>query len=126
MDKSIMCPKCKVITNRIALEPELFIDRCPDCTGVWLDQGELSRISDVPEGVFRWEQAVSSGRKTEFSCPSCMNKENQLEEVKYSSDGVRIKIDLCSHCRGIWLDKNELPLFLGMIQRLRLLHKKLT
>ena len=39
----MMCPVCEVplsMTERQGIE----IDFCPDCRGVWLDQGELDKI----------------------------------------------------------------------------------
>ena len=41
------CPICDVELNRInsETEPELYIDVCPECSGVWLDKGELTSLA---------------------------------------------------------------------------------
>jgi Zn-finger nucleic acid-binding protein len=38
------CPNCK-ITMLICQHEEVEIDYCPQCRGVWLDHGELDKIT---------------------------------------------------------------------------------
>lgn len=44
-----LCPKCEV--SLIPVSPrgarEIVIDRCPDCSGFWLDPGELESIQNL-------------------------------------------------------------------------------
>ncbi|MCK4717045.1 MAG: zf-TFIIB domain-containing protein, partial [Thermoplasmata archaeon] len=40
------CPRCWVTMEKERLEvfgPDIEVDRCPQCQGVWFDPGELSR-----------------------------------------------------------------------------------
>jgi Zn-finger nucleic acid-binding protein len=43
------CPLCqtplKMMTNNKA--PDVKIDRCPGCKGVWLDRGELYKLAEI-------------------------------------------------------------------------------
>ena len=43
------CPCCTNVKLRRAIRREVEIDYCPDCNGIWLDNGELNKI--VAESV---------------------------------------------------------------------------
>ncbi len=38
------CPCCTNLTLRKAIRRDVEIDYCPDCNGIWLDNGELNKI----------------------------------------------------------------------------------
>lgn len=43
---SLVCPNCSSqmrISNRMGVE----IDQCPSCKGVWLDRGELEKLTTI-------------------------------------------------------------------------------
>ena len=45
---SIICPNCSsemMIANKLGVE----IDHCPRCKGVWLDRGELEKITNIQD-----------------------------------------------------------------------------
>jgi Zn-finger nucleic acid-binding protein len=42
--EAVMCPKCQV-TMREREKGDVIIDICPQCRGVWLDAGELEKLS---------------------------------------------------------------------------------
>ena len=39
------CPKCGETLEEILFQ-EIQVERCPECQGVWLDHGELERITN--------------------------------------------------------------------------------
>lgn len=43
------CPSCDTVLQAISPvdAAELIIDRCPNCEGFWLDDGELEKMRDV-------------------------------------------------------------------------------
>lgn len=45
---ALKCPKCDGTLVEIAHE-EVQIDRCDTCNGVWLDAGELERLTEREE-----------------------------------------------------------------------------
>lgn len=49
----LLCPRCDGTLAEVALE-DVLIDRCTKCNGVWLDAGELERLTDheQPGGWF--------------------------------------------------------------------------
>lgn len=44
-----LCPHCKVELNPAKNQkiPDLRLDKCPRCQGLWLEKGELLRISKL-------------------------------------------------------------------------------
>ena len=45
---ALRCPKCDGTLSEITFE-DVQIDRCSSCNGVWLDAGELERLTDKEE-----------------------------------------------------------------------------
>lgn len=125
--KDRMCPRCNcglLVRELCGVE----IDICSRCGGIWFDKGEISRISmrssfetrDSSEkiksalAVLRkrdvrgslpqtHEGIISSNLKDsgETPCPAC-------PRVLHTMDYEGVEIDVCSRCRGIWLDHGEL------------------
>jgi uncharacterized protein with PIN domain len=50
---AIKCPKCDGTLKELSFE-EVQIDRCEKCGGVWLDAGELERLTKREEGGGGW------------------------------------------------------------------------
>ncbi len=51
---TMKCPRCiepELVTKNIET---LEIDECPECGGVWLDQGELEEAKDLVAPDLRW------------------------------------------------------------------------
>ncbi len=46
---TLQCPKCDGTLTEESFE-EVLIDRCSKCNGVWLDAGELERLTQRGEG----------------------------------------------------------------------------
>lgn len=93
----------------------VFLDRCPDKHGLWLDPGELENIQIAMEGpppdVSRDLGATPEAgggadrRMTvppkQRRCPAC---DASLEEAELGD----IPLDWCGQCGGVWCDGNEL------------------
>ena len=50
---TVRCPKCGGALEEISYE-EVQIDRCTKCNGVWLDAGELERLTKHEDGGGAW------------------------------------------------------------------------
>lgn len=126
MSRNLDCPKCDVFLKRFELGPDLVIDRCPQCEGVWLDQGELAALTSVPDEVFRWKFALESGSMANIQCPACRTEKFKtlLKEVKFGFKEHKLLIDLCPQCSGMWLDTGELAAFQEMVRMLRIEARK--
>jgi Zn-finger nucleic acid-binding protein len=66
------------------------IDYCTHCGGVWLDGGELEKLSGLDP---------SAGRT--LACSNC----HTLMSTKTVN---KVEIDFCPGCGGVWLDRGEL------------------
>ncbi len=49
------CPKCRIAlrTLNYAYDSGVMVDRCPQCDGLWLDEGELESLQIIVE---EWEK----------------------------------------------------------------------
>ncbi len=47
--KALQCPKCDGTLSEITFE-DVQVDRCNQCQGVWLDAGEIERLTKREEG----------------------------------------------------------------------------
>lgn len=104
----IKCPKCKVfLRNEIFNNVE--VDYCPKCLGVWFEEDELRLAKDEKDKNLQWLDIDLWDNEEKFKvsggiriCPSCRVP---LYEVRYGDSNV--VVDVCSLCRGIWLDRGE-------------------
>jgi Zn-finger nucleic acid-binding protein len=81
------------------------IDFCSSCKGMWFDKDEMAFMMELPEDVPDVSEVGKSARPTEYDCPRCGAK---LEEMKFVQV-EELLIDRCPQCQGIWLDKGEYP-----------------
>lgn len=108
------CPSCK--TNLALRQYEkINIDQCPQCWGVWLDQGELQPIlsaRDIHFSPVSIEETIKdahtriskSDTDIQLMCPKCSRLMHSLN-YSYSSGVI---INTCPDGHGIWFDKDEL------------------
>ncbi len=119
----MICPRCQN-GMRAAIEAtpagSVELDYCPSCRGIWFDRGELESIllqvrSDI--------QPIAPPNPTdEPGQRRCPRDRTPMAERRLSTARLRssmyashheavpdgVVIDLCPHCRGIWLDGGEL------------------
>lgn len=110
---SLLCPNCDVNLNFRTYE-SLRLDVCTDCTGVWLDAGEISSLSGKrPEELQKVQddtavkrQGVSAMWKANptLLCPRCCV--GMIEQEMTHGSGVRL--DACERCNGVWVGAGKL------------------
>lgn len=98
----------------------LSIDRCPVCSGAFMDAGELDRVKQhirrqTPSRDAAWDLFRRSGaralrpdqpieeEKPPKKCPQCAE-----DMVEREWDSSMVLVDVCLDCRGVWLDSEEL------------------
>lgn len=101
------CPVCRA--PMLILEyHSVEIDYCPQCSGCWLDRGELglflSGKIDAGESY-----ALKGERPSKRRCPRC-SKRLRAGDLP----DVGIEVDTCVDGHGIWFDRDEL---LKVVQR---------
>jgi len=104
----MICPFCQENLKKTIFY-RVEVDYCPFCLGIFFEEDELRLIKDEKDKDLRWldidlwknkeEFKVSQGKKL---CPAC---QVPFYEIKYGDS--KIKVDICSVCHGIWLDRLE-------------------
>ena len=86
----------------------ISLDWCDLCDGIWLDPGELSRLSrtvvDIPNLL---PQPARSKTHQSSETPQCPRCKVGLEKILYEQAGS-LQVDRCPGCRGLWLERGEL------------------
>jgi len=103
-EKTIECPKCWVEAKKEKMEafgPDVIIDVCPKCRGIWLDQGELKKITGNRKLSDFLTKEIGTQSKSELVCPGC----GGLMDIERADD---VEVDVCLECNGVWLDAGEL------------------
>jgi len=101
------CPVCK--NAMITLElTEVEIDYCTDCSGIWLDTGELKLLLGDPEKAIHLLNSFKidpSCTEKPRKCPICLKK---MQKIIVGHAAPPLLIDKCSKGDGLWFDKGEL------------------
>lgn len=111
------CPVCGVEMQvfNYGGNSGVFLDRCPNKHGLWLDPGELENIQIAMEGPppevsrdagvmpnYDGESGLErTAPATQRRCPVC---DVPLEEAELGD----IPLDRCRRCGGVWCDGTEL------------------
>jgi Zn-finger nucleic acid-binding protein len=112
----LTCVKCTSVLDRADFEG-LEVDLCPSCGGLWLDRGEITRAARLPETELRRlrdligaaNPAAPIGSENHIPCPACPGL---LAEFSLGS----IRVECCSACHGIFLDRGELEEALSAVR----------
>ena len=100
------CPRCQAALVAETHENMEF-DRCPTCSGLWLDKGEDEAATrpDLPQGLMDRVASLDSFAGVDDSPPlTCPRCSTTMRREHYASSLV--EIDRCD-C-GVWLDTGEL------------------
>lgn len=112
----LKCPVDDFTLSEESYEGYFKIDRCPTCSGVWLDADELEKIqrltiNDYSDDLAKPENSVArafqlaiSKQEGAYKCVKC---ETTLAKKEYAYNS-QIQIDTCPKGCGIWLDAGEL------------------
>lgn len=109
------CPRCPNVDLVKENYEGVEIDRCPNCSGAWLDYGEVSKIVESRQVVFSKEfkaEAMAEtfkgvpqeAQESRIPCPECMR---MMTTYNYGSDSGVI-LDKCKKDHGFWFDNEEL------------------
>jgi len=104
MSKNIECPRCWVEMKEREEDifgPNIVIDTCPKCNGIWLDNGELKKMIKDKEVSDYLTKKIGTKSHSPLICPRCRN----IMDIEKAED---VEVDVCLKCRGVWLDAGEL------------------
>ncbi len=102
------CPHCQSEMKYLK-EPDMSIDRCSSCGGLFLEKGELNALASSMKGDIEYNSIQSSDDITaKFpirDCPKCSGQKMEKVNLLAFSD---IIFDHCPSCESFFLDKGEL------------------
>jgi Zn-finger nucleic acid-binding protein len=111
MTSTLRCPRSSTHLTSLRIGG-VDTDVCEDCGGVWLDRLELekfdhagSAFGDALVAHLRQFPPALMDHSVRLRCPH--HAHAVMLRRAYSRD-VRIEIDECPQCGGIWLDADEL------------------
>lgn len=105
------CPVCKEPMIILELN-KVEIDYCPNCSGIWLDEGELELLYSIDqseEELKKLFHQLSSTKEKSYKCPIC-----RKYMVKTQFKDSDVILDICPQNHGIWFDKGELEKVLSL------------
>ena len=103
-EKSIKCPRCWVMLNKEEVEllgPNVIIDVCPKCQGIWFDNNELEKVLGTRKLDSLLTKRTGTESRSKLICPRC----GGVMDLEYAEN---VEIDVCPDCHGAWLDYGEL------------------
>ena len=118
--KCLGCSNRLVTVREETLFDQLTYDVCERCGGLWLDKGELDKITVQTPGSVEFcttealresgaggvdEPVLQKRLRHARSCRRCPGR--PLTKMHFMGDS-KILMDYCTNCGGMWLDGGEL------------------
>ena len=103
-EKKYECHKCWVEMEKKEIDvfgPNIIIDVCPKCHGIWLDKGELEKILKDRKLTNYLTKHIGTKSRSPMVCPRC----GMTMDFEKADD---IDVDVCLYCGGVWLDEREI------------------
>ena len=103
-ERKYECHRCWVEMNKKEIDvfgPNIVIDVCPKCNGIWLDEGELNKILKDKKLSNYLTKHIGTKSRSPMVCPKCGN----TMDLEKAED---VEVDVCLSCGGVWLDEGEL------------------
>jgi Zn-finger nucleic acid-binding protein len=98
------CHRCWIDLDKKEIEifgPNLVIDVCPKCKGIWLDKNELNKLLKDRKLSAYLTKHIGTKSRSPMVCPRC----GMTMDIEKADD---IDVDVCLSCGGVWLDQGEL------------------
>lgn len=127
------CPVCLGVSMQkgmVGTVPQVEVDICRRCGGIWLEQGEVPRLrlhrhadlrthfdADSPPQVSQCHSCHAPLNRDTAQCPACGHA-NPLDcpHCDRLMQVIRrgpLRLDICEHCKGTWFDHHELEAIWG-------------
>ena len=103
-ERTYECHRCWVEMKKENVEvfgPNIVIDVCHKCEGIWQDKGELGKLLEDRKLTDYLTKHIGTKSKSPMVCPRC----GMTMDIEKADD---IEVDVCLTCRGVWLDSGEL------------------
>jgi len=103
-ERKLECHRCWVEMDKKEIEifgPNIVIDVCPKCKGIWLDKGELGKLLKDRKLTNYLTRHIGTKSRSPMVCLKC----GMTMDIEKADD---IEVDVCLTCEGVWLDQGEL------------------
>ncbi|MEA3487725.1 MAG: PAS domain S-box protein, partial [Euryarchaeota archaeon] len=103
-EEIVQCPRCWVMLNKEEVEllgPNVIIDVCPKCQGIWFDNEELEKVLGTQKLDSLLTKRTGTESMSKLKCPRC----GAMMGLEYAED---VEIEVCPGGHGAWLDYGEL------------------
>jgi len=103
-ERKYECHRCWVKMEKKEIDvfgPNMIIDVCPKCHGIWLDKGELDKLLKDRKLSNYLTKHIGTKSHSPMVCPRCGN----TMDIETAED---VEVDVCLLCGGVWLDEGEL------------------
>jgi Zn-finger nucleic acid-binding protein len=110
LETQVKCPKSHSSLESVEVGG-VKIERCPRCEGMWFDRNELRVLKDREDnGDYQWLDVdlwrdmdkFRARKQQRYACPK---DGTPMTTVHYADSDIAV--DVCSMCKGMWLDKEE-------------------
>lgn len=104
------CPHCFVTLEEETVRGEkgtVTVDVCPECDGLFLDQGEIEQITGHKELDQLLTDYLGVDSDSRLVCPDCGS-------VMDAEDAGGVELDVCLECHGVWADDGEIEALLDV------------
>lgn len=85
------------------------VEECPQCRGLWFEEGQLRKAKDESESDLKWLDfdlwSDQESFTTDWSSRKCPKCDKNMATISYAETGVAV--DYCVDGHGVWLDKGE-------------------
>ncbi|MCW7469939.1 TFIIB-type zinc ribbon-containing protein [Leptospira kanakyensis] len=96
------CQKCNVELNPIKTNYGKLII-CNNCFGHYYSENTLELLFNG--STWQSEKDASKVSKSKLECPKCKDR---MRLHRFSKNYNSVEIDICSNCKILWLDYNEI------------------
>ncbi len=107
---ALACPACRSDMDEVDFMG-VRLDVCPECAGIWFDDGELRLLSkSSPDAMEKLEEMYSPEFEVVLPAPvhkQCPRGHGVMETFRYLYDSP-VEIDSCPECGGVFVEEKEL------------------
>lgn len=106
--KARECPRCwKPLQEerRSVFGPDVTVDLCPQCSGEFLDRGEIRKLTGDRDLHKLLTKHLGIDSDSQLLCPACGGL---MDAEHLELESATVEVDVCLSCHGVWLDDGEL------------------
>jgi Zn-finger nucleic acid-binding protein len=120
----MLCPNCSSPLVKKVYKG-VQVEECETCKGIFLDKKEFDKAKNNTDSDLSWldfaafalEDKNLAVKESLRTCPRCTHLMHAYEYA-----GSKVIINMCSDCKGIWLDHEEFNAIIHYLESLVVKH----